>query len=218
MRVRIAGRLVAKRMRFTVLQDPERPHSALRAATESGPDAFKDWDIGDTLGATGVLFRTKTGELTVRAESARILVKALRPLPDKFHGLADVEMRYRQRYVDLIVTERSREVFRLRTALLRELRRMLDERGFMEVETPMLQAIPGGALARPFVTHHHALDMEMSICASPRSCTSSASSWAVSSACTRSIATSATRACRRSTTPSSRCSSCIRRTRTTKTS
>src|ERR1700729_1687304 len=124
-------------------------------------EAFKGWDIGDLIGATGVLFRTKTGELTVRVTALKLLAKSLRPLPEKWHGLADTETRYRQRYVDLIMTERSREVFRIRSRIVRYLRDFLDALDFLEVETPMMQPIPGGAAARPFVTHHNALDMQM---------------------------------------------------------
>ena len=124
-------------------------------------EQFKTWDVGDILGASGVLFRTKTGELSVRVERLRLLVKSLRPLPDKWHGLADVETRYRQRYVDLIVNETSRNVFRTRARIVRYLRDFLDALDFIEVETPMMQPIPGGASARPFVTHHNALDMDM---------------------------------------------------------
>ncbi len=124
-------------------------------------DAFKGWDIGDILGAQGTLFRTKTGELSVRVNRLRLLVKSLRPLPDKWHGLADTELRYRQRYVDLIMSEDSREVFRTRTRIVRYLRDFLDALDFLEVETPMLQVVPGGAVARPFVTHHNALDLQM---------------------------------------------------------
>src|SRR6185369_494297 len=123
--------------------------------------AFKSWDVGDIVGGEGVLFRTKTGELSVRAERVRLLVKSLRPLPDKWHGLADMETRYRQRYVDLIVNEQSRTVFKTRTRIIRYLRDFLDALDFLEVETPMMQVIPGGAAAKPFVTHHNALDMDM---------------------------------------------------------
>src|SRR5580704_14888123 len=130
---------------------------ALGAAYE----AFKGWDVGDLIGASGVLFRTKTGELSVRVASLRLLVKSLRPLPDKWHGLADTETRYRQRYVDLIVSEHSRNVFRTRTRIIRYLRDFLDALDFLEVETPMMQPIPGGAAARPFRTHHNALDLDM---------------------------------------------------------
>jgi lysyl-tRNA synthetase class 2 len=124
-------------------------------------EAFKGWDVGDIVGATGVLFRTRTQELSVRVERLRLVVKALRPLPDKWHGLADREMRYRQRYVDLIVNDTSRTVFRTRARIVRYLRDFLDALDFIEVETPMMQPIPGGASARPFVTHHHALDLQM---------------------------------------------------------
>ena len=124
-------------------------------------EAFKKYDVGDILAATGTLFKTKTGELSVRVEELRMLTKSLRPLPDKWHGMADVDTRYRQRYVDLIVNEQSRQVFITRNRILKYLRDFLDSMDFLEVETPMLQTIPGGAAARPFRTHHNALDMDM---------------------------------------------------------
>jgi lysyl-tRNA synthetase class 2 len=122
---------------------------------------FKGWDIGDIVGAEGVLFKTKTGELSIKAESIRILTKSLRPLPEKFHGLADQETRYRQRYIDLIMNEVSRNTFRMRTRIVQYIRQYLNDRDFLEVETPMMQAIPGGATARPFSTYHNALDMDL---------------------------------------------------------
>jgi lysyl-tRNA synthetase, class II len=128
---------------------------------EAAYQAFKSWDVGDIVGASGTLFRTNTNELSVRVASARLLVKALRPLPEKWHGLADTETRYRQRYVDLIVNEQSRKVLKTRARIIRYLRDFLDANDFLEVETPMMQPIAGGATARPFVTHHHALDMDM---------------------------------------------------------
>jgi lysyl-tRNA synthetase class 2 len=166
-RVSVAGRMRAKRVMgkasFAKLEDSSGAiqiflqHSALGDAY----DEFKTWDVGDVLGVEGVLFRTKTNELSVRVERILLLTKSLRPLPDKWHGIADTEMRYRRRYVDLIMNEESRRVFEMRSAIVRYLRAFLDSRGFLEVETPMLHPIPGGAAARPFKTHHNALDLNM---------------------------------------------------------
>ncbi len=124
-------------------------------------DQFKKWDIGDILGAEGYLFKTQTGELSVKVDSIRLLTKALRPLPEKFHGIADQEIKYRQRYLDLIMSQQSRDVFLIRSKVVGYIRNFLIERAFLEVETPMMQVIPGGATARPFTTHHNALDMDM---------------------------------------------------------
>src|SRR3977135_1729938 len=129
-----------------------------------GPRAFELFqmlDLGDFVGLNGHLFRTKTGELTVRVSELTLLSKALLPLPEKWHGLSDVEVRYRQRYLDLIANERARGIFLRRAQIIRELRRFFDARGYIEVETPMMQPIPGGAAARPFVTHHNTLDIDL---------------------------------------------------------
>jgi len=167
-RVRVAGRLMAKRIMgkasFAQLQDMSgRIQLFLQrdALPEGLYQEFKSWDIGDIIAAEGVLFRTRTGELSVRVEDIRILTKSLRPLPEKFHGLADQETCYRQRYVDLIMNEVSRNTFRMRSRIVQYIREYLNERGFLEVETPMMQAIPGGATARPFSTYHNALEMDL---------------------------------------------------------
>jgi lysyl-tRNA synthetase class 2 len=166
-RVTVAGRMMFKRVMgkasFAKLGDRSGLIQLFlqQDALGSGYEAFKGYDVGDLLGASGVLFKTKTGELSVKVDALRLLVKSLRPLPDKWHGLADQESRYRQRYVDLIMSDESRQVFRTRTRIVQYLRQFLDTLGFVEVETPMMQPIPGGAVARPFVTHHNALDLDM---------------------------------------------------------
>ena len=124
-------------------------------------ELFADLDPGDVIGVKGPMFRTRRGELTVEVHSFQLLTKALRPLPEKWHGLKDVEIRYRQRYVDLIANPEVREVFRARTKIITALRGLLDERGFVEVETPVLQEVPGGGHARPFLTHHNSLDRDL---------------------------------------------------------
>ena len=166
-RARVAGRMLAKRdmgkSSFVNLQDVSGQIQLFLQANALGEayTEFKGWDVGDILGAEGTLMRTRTGELSIRADGLKLLVKSLRPLPDKWHGLTDTEARYRQRYVDLIVNPASRAVLELRTRIVTFLRQFLDASGFMEVETPMMQPIPGGAVARPFVTHHNALDVKM---------------------------------------------------------
>ncbi|MBV8341177.1 MAG: lysine--tRNA ligase, partial [Gammaproteobacteria bacterium] len=166
-RVTVGGRLLFKRLMgkasFAKIADRTGQIQLYLQQETLGDayEAFKDFDVGDVVGASGVLFRTRTGELSVRADALRLLVKSLRPLPDKWHGLADTETRYRQRYLDLIMSEKSRNVFRTRTRIVRYLRDFLDSLDFLEVETPMLQGIPGGAVARPFRTHHNALDLDM---------------------------------------------------------
>ncbi len=169
LRVSLAGRMMSRRVMgkvsFSHLQDMTGRIQLYvqRDALEEGfyNQQFKKWDIGDIIGAEGQLFKTNTGELSVKVDKLRLLTKSLRPLPEKFHGLSDQEQRYRQRYVDLIMNQTTRETFRVRTRVIQFIRRFLDAKGFMEVETPMMQVIPGGATARPFVTRHNALDMEM---------------------------------------------------------
>jgi lysyl-tRNA synthetase class 2 len=166
--VRVAGRIMLFRIMgkasFIQIQDMSGKIQCYLRENELGKKVyaeFKKWDLGDIVGIEGFLFKTKTGELTVHAESTRLLTKALRPLPDKFHGLADRETRYRQRYLDLIANETSREIFRIRSKVIDGIRHFLNERNFLEVETPMMQIVQGGALAKPFVTHHNALDMAL---------------------------------------------------------
>jgi lysyl-tRNA synthetase class 2 len=167
--VRVAGRLMSRRIMgkasFAHVRDMSGDLQWFLQRDQLGQaqyDAFKkEIDIGDICGAEGTLFKTKTGELSVRVHQFRLLTKALRPLPEKFHGLSDQESRYRQRYLDLIMNEQTRATFHMRTRIIQFIRHYLNDRGFLEVETPMMQAIPGGALARPFITHHNALDMPL---------------------------------------------------------
>ena len=166
-RVAVAGRMRVKRVMgkasFAKIEDSSGSIQVFLQQQTLGDtyDEFKTWDVGDVIGAQGALFRTKTGELSVRVDRLVLLTKSLRPLPDKWHGIADTEMRYRRRYVDLIMNEETRRVFETRSRIVRYLRAFLDARGFLEVETPMLHPIPGGAAARPFKTHHNALDVDM---------------------------------------------------------
>src|SRR5258706_5917552 len=161
----VAGRMVLKRVMgkasFATLQEGSGRMQLYVSNEVKNYEAFKHWDLGDIVGATGTLFKTKTGELTIHASDLRLLAKALRPLPEKFHGIADQEMKYRQRYVDLIVSPKTREVFEARMKIVQALREAMGADGYLEVETPMMQPIPGGAAARPFKTHHNALDMEL---------------------------------------------------------
>ncbi len=167
-RVKIAGRLMTKRVMgkasFAHIRDMSGDMQ-LYIKRDDLPEGryaeFKRWDLGDIIAAEGVMFRTQKGELSVLVDDIRLLTKSLRPLPEKFHGLSDQEMRYRQRYVDLIMNESSRKTFLIRTKIIDGIRRYLMDQGFLEVETPMMQAIPGGATARPFMTYHNALDMDL---------------------------------------------------------
>ena len=164
----VAGRMISKRIMgkasFFQLQDTGGKIQVFVQIAGIGEEAyasFKQLDIGDIVAVEGKLFKTKVGELTVKADSIRLLTKSLRPLPEKFHGMTDTEQRYRQRYIDLIANEEVRETFRLRASIVQYIRQFFIDRNYMEVETPMMQVIPGGAAAKPFVTHHNALDMDL---------------------------------------------------------
>ena len=165
---RVAGRIMSLRKfgkaAFFHIQDESGRIQIYARKDLLGDDQFalfKKWDVGDIVGVEGKLFKTKTGELSVEATILQMITKSLRPLPEKFHGLTDVETRYRQRYVDLIVNPEVRDTFRKRVEIIRMIREFLANRGFMEVETPMMQPVPGGATAKPFKTHHNALDMDL---------------------------------------------------------
>jgi lysyl-tRNA synthetase class 2 len=168
LRAAVAGRMVLRRVMgkacFATVQDMSgriQLYVTIDGVGADTLDAFKHWDLGDIVGATGTLFKTRTGELSVKCDCVRLLAKALRPLPEKFHGLTDQEQKYRQRYVDLITNPSSRDVFVRRSQIVQAIREFFVARGYLEVETPMMHPIPGGAAARPFRTHHNALDMDL---------------------------------------------------------
>ena len=166
--VTIAGRIMAKRIMgkasFCHIQDSTGRIQSYVSINELGEESYKDFkedDIGDIIGITGFVFKTKTGEISIHAKELTLLSKSLRPLPEKFHGLKDTDLRYRQRYVDLIVNPEVKDTFEKRTKIIKTIREILDEKNYIEVETPILNTIPGGASARPFITHHNTLDIDM---------------------------------------------------------
>lgn len=172
--VKVAGRMMLKRVMgkasFATIQDRSGRIQLFISKDNIGEEiyeSFKHWDLGDIVAAHGVVFKTKTGELSIKVSELRLLTKSLRPLPEKFHGLADQEIKYRQRYVDLIVSEETRNTFSTRSKIVSAIRNFMIENEFLEVETPMLHPIPGGASAKPFITHHNALDMQMTLRIAP---------------------------------------------------
>ena len=222
-KVVVRGRILSirkmGRATFFHISDGRAKLQAYIREDKAGPEAYERFgllDLGDVVAVAGPLFKTRTGELTVLCDAVTFLAKCLHPLPEKWHGLQDVELRYRQRHLDLIMSPEVGEVFRLRSAIVAHIRRFFDGRGYIEVETPMMHAVPGGALARPFKTFHNTLGLDLYLRIAPELFLRGSSSAALTRS-TRSTAASATRASMPSTTPSSPCSSSIRPTRATKT-
>ena len=220
--VAVAGRVMLRRVMgkasFVTLQDASGRIQCYLTRDGLGAEAYDAtrslWDIGDIVGVRGRLMRTNRGELTVQATQTVLLNKTLKALPEKFHGLTDRETIYRQRYLDLMVNESSRQRFAVRSRIVQEIRAFFVERGFLEVETPMMHTIPGGALARPFITHHNSLDLELYLRVAPELFLKRLVVGGFERV-SRSTATSATRASPHGTIPSSRCSNFIGRITTT---
>ena len=219
--VTIAGRMMSRRIMgkasFADVADGSGRIQVYLRIVEMGEEAYKatktSWDVGDIVGITGHVFRTKRGEISVKATAGKLLSKSLRPLPEKFHGLQSTDLRYRQRYLDLIMNPDVRRTFVLRSQFIKYVRKFLDDRGYIEVETPVLNTISGGATARPFVTHHNTLDIDMYPAHRDGTAVKAPDCPAAWSACMRLAAFSATRAWTRSTTRNSRVWNCTRRTR-----